>query len=378
MRWIMWGVTAFLFVFGGVRVLLGGDYTDGAGLIESGAILLAVSVIIELTYRSRAQKRHRSKALFSSGTTADALVESVDLTGSGDRFGSLRVILHLLVKPVGAPEFRIRTSVWIQHNSVPRTGDTVPVAYDPAHPDDLVLGDLGTAFQGAQVLKVNRGTGPSTDQVPDAPRGWAIGVGRMEFIGIGIAAVAFWVPFSPGTTRDDGLTHDAFLFGAVWLGISLWLIFKARLRMLRARRETALFRTGIRGEGVISAVSINSHKTVNTVNIPVTFTLHVTVPGIAPFDKQYSLLVASRSLPINGDLIDVAVDPADPSRVALRIDWSTNTRGGDSLILRHDPPPPDAGRASVSDLARLQALLDQGVLTETEFNTERLRAEGGS
>lgn len=141
--------------------------------------------------------------------------------------------------------------------------------------------------------------------------------------------------------------------------------------MVRARRETAMFRTGTRGQGVVTAVDVDSTKVINEVNVPVRFTVDISSPSVAGFTREFAMLLPTRTVPVVGDRIDVALDDHRPPRVALRTDWATNTRGGTTLVLHH-------GGENDGALQALQDLRERGVLSEDELAAEAHRlGQGG-
>ncbi len=109
------------------------------------------------------------------------------------------------------------------------------------------------------------------------------------------------------------------------------------------------------------------------------------------------MFVPFNGIPRTGDLIEVAYDPADRTKVALEIDWRTDTAGGRLLVLRRPgevPMPAGAGRRGRADrpadgggqtapermieqLERLNRLKEDGALTEAEFEVQKAKVLAG-
>ena len=190
--------------------------------------------------------------------------------------------------------------------------------------------------------------------------------------GIALAAVGGFLILSGGVGATVGVTFA--LIGVIWALVALGLrAFYGRM-LRRARVEQELFASGRKAIAVVEGVQTTG-MVLNDVNQQIVLQLRVQPPGEPEFTHQRRMFVPFHALPRTGDVIDVAYDPADRSRVALATDWRTNTGGGQALLSRR----PEAGEESaaaegvVDQLERLDRLRQSGSLTFSEF--EALKAK---
>ena len=138
----------------------------------------------------------------------------------------------------------------------------------------------------------------------------------------------------------------------------------------------------------------------NNVNQQIVLLLRVEPPGEAPFQYERKMFVPFHGMPRAGDLIDVAYDPSDKSRVALQFDPRSDTGGGQLLLTRRQgegalpagmqassapaaPASPEPAAVStapgrvIESLERLQRLKENGALTETEFEVQKAKLLSG-
>jgi len=112
LRWAAF-ILAFLFLPGGLLILLGGS--------------------------AREASRRRRAELLRTGVRAVATVLEVRDTGTS-RNDDPSVQLTLDVAATGqSPPFRASVTQVVSRVCIPRPGDRLEVAFDPLHPDDLVL-----------------------------------------------------------------------------------------------------------------------------------------------------------------------------------------------------------------------------------------------
>lgn len=199
--------------------------------------------------------------------------------------------------------------------------------------------------------------------------------GIMSFFllgGIALAAVGGFLILNGGPGAVAGLTFA--MIGVIWALVALGLrAFYGRM-LRRAQAEQELFANGRKAVAVVDGVQTTG-MVLNNVNQQIVLRLRVQPPGEPEFTHERRMFVPFHALPRTGDVIDVAYDPADRSRVALATDWRSNTGGGQVLLFRR----PGAGEASaeadgvVEQLERLDRLRQSGSLTFAEF--EALKAK---
>jgi hypothetical protein len=146
-----------------------------------------------------------------------------------------------------------------------------------------------------------------------------------------------------------------------------------------------LFQTGRRATGVIERVE-QTNTYIN--EMPVVYvTVNVTPKYGKPFTHTEKIVTPASAVPLPGQLIDIAVDPNDPSNVALDTvpgfmglpGVVLRTRPGDPSTLPSEPahpsPSAEAGSpdAQLDRLERLAKLHEKGVLTDAEFAEEKSR-----
>ena len=128
-------------VVGVVAVIVGG----AAGLIAGGTFLMigviwaAVALGLRAFYGGMAKKAEAERQLFESGTKAPAVIESVETTGLTVNEVNQQIILRLRVQPRGGAEFPYERKMLVPFHGMPRTGDTIQVAYNPADPTQVAL-----------------------------------------------------------------------------------------------------------------------------------------------------------------------------------------------------------------------------------------------
>jgi hypothetical protein len=183
------------------------------------------------------------------------------------------------------------------------------------------------------------------------------------------------------------------MIGVIWvlvaIGVGGWY---GRVRQRQAAEER-LFQTGQRATAVIEGVE-GTGVTIN--DCPqVYLTLRVQPRSGAEFVHQRKIVLPFGSVVQPGYLIDVAYDPADPSKVALETEpsWAATPP---AVYLRTRPPEMAATAAAaapglvagaspahdspptlIDQLERLKALKDGGALTGAEFEEQKRKLLGG-
>ena len=155
-------------VVGVVAVAVGG----AAGLIAGGTFLMigviwaAVALGIGAFYGNMAKKAEAEKKLFETGTKATAVIDGVETTGLVVNDVNQQIILRLRVQPRGEAEFPYECKMLVPFHGMPRTGDQIQVAYNPADRSTIALEtDWRSDTAGGRLLVLSR---PGTP-VPPAP-----------------------------------------------------------------------------------------------------------------------------------------------------------------------------------------------------------------
>jgi hypothetical protein len=131
------------------------------------------------------------------------------------------------------------------------------------------------------------------------------------------------------------------------------------------RDQPRLLAEGIRGEAIIVAMGTPAR---GAAQFNLDLDLEVHLPGQAAYRVANDFLVPA-SAPLGpGARLPVAVDPADPAKIA--IDWDRVAPGPARGVVREAD--------LVSDLERLAKLRDSGALTDAEFQQQKTRMLGGT
>ena len=191
-----------------------------------------------------------------------------------------------------------------------------------------------------------------------------------------VFVVAFLMPESWGPAGTIGLLGG--FFGLVFIALC-WFLVRMRLA---AKAERELFQTGRRATAVVEGVE-RTGVLLND-NPQIVLRLRVRPPGDAEFPHVRRMFVPIHAFPRPGDMIEVAFDPADPTRVALATDWDSHSGGGQTLMLRRGGAADGAGGASggpnermVQQLERLDRLRQSGSITFAEFEEMKARILSG-
>ena len=220
--------------------------------------------------------------------------------------------------------------------------------------------------------------------------------------GIAFAAVGAFLFVAGGLGGSiAGLTF--LLIGVIWVLVALGVRALYGGMAKRAKAEQQLFETGRKATAVVEGVETTG-MVLNNVNQQIFLRLRVQPQGEPEFPYERKMFVPFHGMPRTGDVIDVAYDPADKSKVALATDWRSNTAGGRLLLLRRPgegaamPAGMQAGAASagtassagspaedestapervIEQLERLNRLKEEGALTESEFAVQKAKVLSG-
>jgi hypothetical protein len=149
----------------GVVVLVGGLAAGGAeGALITGGVFLMIGVIwtavglgVRAMYRGWAAQAAREQQLFQTGEKAEATIESVETTGMVVNDLNAQTRLRLRVRPRHGDEFTVERRMLIPFTAMPRPGDLITVAYDPAAPTQLALDtDWAMDTGGGRALNTRR------------------------------------------------------------------------------------------------------------------------------------------------------------------------------------------------------------------------------
>lgn len=158
-------------VVGVAAVAAGGE----AGLIAGGTFLMigviwaAVAVGLGAFYGSMAKKAVAEKKLFETGTRATAVIDSVETTGLVVNNVNQQIILRMRIQPRGEAEFPYERKMLVPFHGIPRTGDQIQVAYDPANRAKVALEtDWRSDTAGGRLLVLNRPADPPATPAPAA------------------------------------------------------------------------------------------------------------------------------------------------------------------------------------------------------------------
>jgi hypothetical protein len=122
------------FVIAGIGLAAGGYLVGGLAsgvLVMIGLIWAAVGIGVVLMYRSWGARLQQDRRLFETGRRAPGVIESVQTTGMVVNNINSQIVITVRVQPAGEPEFTVQPKMLVPFNAIPRTGDTIEVAYDP-------------------------------------------------------------------------------------------------------------------------------------------------------------------------------------------------------------------------------------------------------
>jgi len=161
------------FVVAGVlAVAAGGEAGAIAGgtFLMIGVIWAAVALGLRALYGGMAKKAEAERKLFEGGTRATAMIESVETTGLVVNNVNQQIVLRLRVQPRGEAEFPYERKMLVPFHGMPRSGDTIQVAYDPTDRTKVALEtDWRSDTAGGRLLITSSGAVSPAAASAEAP-----------------------------------------------------------------------------------------------------------------------------------------------------------------------------------------------------------------
>ena len=190
--------------------------------------------------------------------------------------------------------------------------------------------------------------------------------------------------------RSDPVGEVLRAIGLMWAGTAPLLLLLGWLFSLRDRRDRVLQRTGRRVPARVEAVDYTG-VVGRSSNAGIRVKLTVQPPNEPEFECEVKTHVPMHAVPQVGDMVLVAYDPGDRGRVTFVAAAGTPPGGGKVLVAPDGTPlnvarsraapqsPLDrpaaangaAPRDSLERLEKLAELRDRGVLTDTEFASQK-------
>ncbi|HVF75580.1 MAG TPA: SHOCT domain-containing protein [Acidimicrobiales bacterium] len=163
-----------------------------------------------------------------------------------------------------------------------------------------------------------------------------------------------------------GIAGGTFLMiGVIWVLVAVGVGGFYAKHAKKQADDRRLYETGSRARGVIEEVE----QTATSINDMPVFNLVVRIEleGGDSFVHRRRLVTPTSAMPVPGQVVNVAYDPRDRTRVAYE------TRPGLAALPAEVLAVRSAGGSNLDDLERLARLRDQGVLTEDEFREQKAR-----
>jgi hypothetical protein len=206
-------------------------------------------------------------------------------------------------------------------------------------------------------------------------------IAGLGFIVVGLIALA-------GGGLGGGIVGSTFLLiGVIWALVAIGLrAFYGGMGKKRKAEQT-LFETGTKAQATVESVQTTG-MVLNNINQQIILTLRIEPRGGSPFSYTRKMFVPFNGIPRTGDVIEVAYDPADQSKVALKTDWRSDTAGGNLLITQNPAAAAPAAAAVttapaesgsdhvIQQLERLTKLKEEGALSESEFAVQKAKVLG--
>ena len=173
MSFFLVGGIAFAAI-GGFLLLSGSQVGATVGLTFAmiGVIWTLVALGLRGFYLGMHRRAEVERQLFETGRRAVAVVEGVQTTGMVLNNINQQIVLQLRVRPQGEPEFVHRRRMFVPFHGIPRTGDLIDVAYDPADQGKVALAtDWGSNTGGGRLLLFRRPDGADETATGAQPRG---------------------------------------------------------------------------------------------------------------------------------------------------------------------------------------------------------------
>jgi hypothetical protein len=144
------GVGVVLTVAGVVMLFSG---ADGGGVLTTIGVCWLLALFGLAALSDRGSTRRKAEAdLFETGRPATAVVERVRLTGLIVNDTNQRIELTLRIEPAEDPPFSHQRKLFVPLHGVPRTGDRIKAAYDPADHTRVALQSDPTWDSGGTLL----------------------------------------------------------------------------------------------------------------------------------------------------------------------------------------------------------------------------------
>ena len=213
------------------------------------------------------------------------------------------------------------------------------------------------------------------------------GVGRFfAWGGIALAFVGF-VVLVGGLAAGGGdlglggaITGMVFLMiGVIWAAVGFGVGSYYRGIARRAAAEKQLFETGERATAVVEGATVSATQ-IND-NPVIELALRVKPRDGREFVHTRRLAVPPNGIPLPGQLVEVAFDPRDRSKVAIETAARfaapparyIKTRPAEAAPASAAAPAAEPAEDRLDKLERLQKLREAGALTESEFAAQKAR-----
>ena len=159
----------------------GGAITGGT-LLMIGVIWAAVGLGLQAYYGRMKAKMESEQRLFETGERATAVVEGVETTGMVVNDVNAQTRITVRVRPRHGDEFTVTRALLVPFAAMPRTGDEIQVAFDPANRQEVALEtDWRMDTAGGHALVTRRPAEPAATPAP-APAPGADLLGRLELL----------------------------------------------------------------------------------------------------------------------------------------------------------------------------------------------------
>ncbi|HVE69621.1 MAG TPA: SHOCT domain-containing protein [Solirubrobacteraceae bacterium] len=116
-----------------------GGAIAGGTLLMIGVIWAAVGLGLGAFYGRMKAKMEDEQRLFETGERATAVIEAVETTGMVVNDVNAQTRVTVRVKPRHGDEYTVTRSLLVPFSAMPRTGDLIEVAYDPADRETLAF-----------------------------------------------------------------------------------------------------------------------------------------------------------------------------------------------------------------------------------------------
>ena len=213
-------------------------------------------------------------------------------------------------------------------------------------------------------------------------------------LGLAFAAIGSIDPITSAldehtSPRSDPVGEVLRAIGLMWAGTAPLLLLLGWLFSLRDRRDRVLQRTGRRVPARVEAVDYTG-VVGRSSNAGIRVKLTVQPPNEPEFEAEVKTYVPMHAVPQAGDMVLVAYDPRDRGRITFVA--AAGPRGSGKVLVAPDGTPLNVARSRVAAeprgdgqpaadgaaprdplerLEKLAELRDRGVLTDTEFASQK-------